>query len=192
MDADFSVELGNDDPVLDFPWKDPGSKLAYLDVKRHPELMSAIPEAEKFPEIREFLRTANSPRSNIETAKCDAWATTDLNPEEEIYDASNKFASYVDIVFSNADTRLSLPAHEKFTKKLVELLRRGPDMPSAAEVCIRRCYFNDEKGVQKGFYCTLYVNGYGSEEAGARQNWAVGLKLVANALPQLSAAALPA
>ncbi len=75
MDADFSVELGNDDPVLDFPWKDPESKLAYLDVKRHPALMSAIPEAEEFPEIREFLRTANSPHSKVETAKCDAWAT---------------------------------------------------------------------------------------------------------------------
>jgi len=192
MDADFSVELGNDDPVLDFPWKDPGSKLAYIDVKRHPELMSTIPEAEEFQEIWGFLRTANSPRSKIETAKCDLWATTDLNPEEEIYDASNKFVSYVDIVFSEADTRLSLPAHEKFTKKLVELLRRAPDMPSAAELCIRRCYFNDEKGVQKGFYCTLYVSGYGNDEPCARQNWAVGLKLVANALLQLSAAALPA
>jgi len=187
MDADFSVELGNDDPVLDFPWKDPESKFAYLDVKRHPALMSAIPEAEQFSEVREFLRTANSPRSKVETAKCDAWATTDLNPEEDIYDASSKFASYVDIVFSDAGTRLSLPAHEEFAKKLVDLLCRAPETPSAAEVCIRRCYFNGEKGVQEGFYCTLYVSGYGNDEPSARQNWAVGLKLLANALLQLSA-----
>jgi hypothetical protein len=192
MDADFSVELGNDDPVLDFPWRDPEGKLAYRDVKRHPELMSAIPEAEGFPEIREFLRIVNSPRSTVETAKCDAWASSELNPEEEIYDASHKFASYADIVFSDAYTRLSLPAHEEFTKKLVDLLRLAPDIPSVAEVCIRRCYFNGERGVQEGFYCTLYVSGYGNDEADARQNWAVGLKLVANALLQLSAGGLSA
>src|SRR5260221_5422223 len=56
MDADFSIELGRDDPVLDFPWKDPAGKLAYVDLKRHPELMVEIEEAEKFPELGEFLR----------------------------------------------------------------------------------------------------------------------------------------
>ena len=34
MDADFSIELGREDPVLDFPWKDPAGKLAYVDLKR--------------------------------------------------------------------------------------------------------------------------------------------------------------
>ncbi len=28
MDADFSIELGREDPVLDFPWSDPSGKLA--------------------------------------------------------------------------------------------------------------------------------------------------------------------
>ncbi len=117
---------------------------------------------------------------------------TDLNPEEEIYEASSKFASYADTIFSDAESRLSLPVHQEFTKKLVDLLRLAPDIPSVAEVCIRRCYFNGERGVQKGFYCTLYVSGYGNDEADARQNWAVGLKLVANALLQLSAGGLSA
>ena len=78
MDADFSIELGREDPVLDFPWKDPAGKLAYVDLKRHPELLASIEEAEQFPELGEFLRTLNSPRSMVETAKCDAWATTEL------------------------------------------------------------------------------------------------------------------
>ena len=73
MDADFSIELGREDPVLDFPWKDPAGKLAYVDLKRHPELMARIEEAEQFPELGEFLRALNSPRSMVETAKCDAW-----------------------------------------------------------------------------------------------------------------------
>jgi hypothetical protein len=187
MDADFSIELGREDPVLDFPWTDPASKLAYVDVKGCPELMASIEEAEKFPELGEFLRVMNSARSMVETAKCDAWATTELSVEEDVYDASHKFASYVDVVFSEIDKRQSFALHEQFARKLVELLRRVPDTPSAAEVSVRRCFFAAQDGVREGYYCTLYVSGYGSDEASARQNWEVGLNLMGNAVVQLSA-----
>ncbi|MGA2201341.1 MAG: hypothetical protein ABSG40_05200 [Terriglobales bacterium] len=192
MDADFSIELRREDPVLDFPWKDPAGKFAYIELKRRPELMSWIEEAKTFPELGEFLRTLNSARSTVETAKCDAWETTELSAEEDVYDASHKFASYVDVVFSNIDARLSslrqsFFAHEQFARKLVELLRRAPETPSAAEVCVRRCYFGEEGGVREGFYCTLYVSGYGNDGASARQNWGVGLKLTGNAIVELSA-----
>ena len=187
MDADFSIELGREDPVLDFPWTDPAGKLAYVDVKRHPELMASIEEAETFPELGEFLRRMNSVRSMVETAKCDAWATTELSAEEDVYDASHKFASYVDVLFSGIDVRLSFSLHEQFARKLVELLRRAPETPSAAEVCVRRCYFGEQHAVREGFYCTLYTSGYGSDEVSARQNWEVGLKLMGNAIVQLSA-----
>jgi hypothetical protein len=186
MDADFSIELGREDPVLDFPWNDPAGKLAYVDLKRHPELMAGIEEAEQFHELGGFLRTLNSPRSLVETVKCDVWATSELSPEEEIYHASHKFASYVDLVFSNADARLSLPTHEQFARKLVALLQRAPETPSAAEVCVRRCYFSEGSAVHDGFYFTLYLSGYGNDEARARQNWGVGLKLAGNAVIQLS------
>jgi hypothetical protein len=190
MDADFSIELGREDPVLDFPWTDPAGKLAYVDAKRCPELIASIEEAEKFPELGEFLLVTNSARSIVETAKCDAWPTTELSAVEDVYDASHKFASYVDVVFSEIDARLSFSAHEQFARKLVELLRRVPDTPSAAEVCVRRCYFGEQDGVRKGFYCTLYVSGYGNDDASARQNWGVGLKLMGNAVVQLSAQGL--
>ncbi len=188
MDADFSIELGREDPVLDFPWKDPAGKLAYVDLKRHPELLASIEEAKQFPELGEFLRTLNSPRSMVETAKCDAWATSELSPEEEIYNASHKFASYVDVVFSDIDARLSLSAHEQFARKLVALLQRAPETPSAAEICVRRCYFAEAGGVREGCYCTLYVSGYGNDGASALLNWGVGLNLVGNAVVQLSRA----
>jgi hypothetical protein len=192
MDADFSIELGREDPVLDFPWTDPAGKLSYVDLKRRPELMESIEEAKQFPELGEFLRAMNSARSMVETAKCDAWATKELSAEEEVYDASHKFASYADVVFSEIDEspsslRQSLSTHEQFARKLVELLRRAPETPSAAEVCVRRCYFGKEGGVREGFYCTLYVSGYGTDGTSARQNWGVGLKLMANAIVQLSA-----
>jgi hypothetical protein len=212
MDADFAIELGREDPVLDFPWDDPAGEFAYFDVKRHPELLARISEAEQFPELREFLRTVNSARSTLETAKCDAWATTELNAEEEVYGASHKFASYVDAVFvadleacralllqfpldqsslsqsplPQSALRQSLIVHEQFSRRLVELLRRAPEIQSAADVCVRRCYFPGNGEVREGFYFTLYTSGYGNDEEDARRNWEVGLKLVGNAILQLS------
>src|ERR1039457_7025653 len=47
--------------------------------------------------------------------------------------------------------------------------RRAPQAVSAAEVCVLRCYFGDEGGVREGFYCTLYVSGYGNDGARGRQ-----------------------
>jgi len=201
MDADFSIELGDEDPVLDFPWKDPSGKFAYVDVKHHPELMAQIEEAVRFPELKEFLSQLNSPQSLLETAKCDAWSTQELSPEEEIYEAKYKFASYVDVVFveayhnSNAEdlnsgnqpASHSFAAHEQFARKLVELLHRVPDTSSSAEVCVRRCYHEDAAGSKEGFYCTLYVNGYGGDEESARRNWAIALQLSANVIRQMSA-----
>jgi hypothetical protein len=211
MDADFSIELGADDPVLDFPWTDSSGNLAYFDLKRHPDLIARVEEAEKFPELAEFLRTVNSARSLVESAKCDAWTTAELSAEEEVFDAPCKFASYVDLVLTDenrvladenrvtkSNRRLDFPAHENFAKRLIELLRRAPEMAASVEVCVRRCFFgqgendgreNDERNSEPlaGFYFTLYVNGYGNDEATARKMWSIGLKLTENGIMQLSA-----
>jgi len=186
MDADFSIELGREDPVLDFPWTDPAGKLAYFDLKRQPALIAKVEEAEQFPELAEFLRTVNSVRSVVESAKCDVWTTAELSAEEEIFNASHKFASYVDLVFSDIGQRRSLPLHESFARRLTELLRRAPEIGAAVEICVRRCFFSDAGEIREGFYFTVYVNGYGVDETAARKNWAIATKLVGNAIAQLS------
>ncbi len=187
MDADFSVELGHDDAVLEFPWTDPSGRLAYVDLKGHPELLPRIPEAQQHPELAEFLRHVNSPRSPFASAKCDVWATDQLTVEEEVFRATHKFAGYVDLVFSDITVRCSFSSHEQFARRLLALLRRAPEISSSLEVCLRRCFFAYEAERREGFYFTLYVIGYGEDEAQARKSWAIGLKLVSNALAQLSA-----
>jgi len=187
MDADWSIELGGDDPVLDFPWTDPAGKLAYFDLKRQPELIAKIDEGANFPGLAEFLRKVNSPRSKLESAKCDLWATTELSPEEEIFNASHKFASYVDLVFSENRHRGSLPLYEDFARRLTELLRRAPEINASAQLCIRRCFFNDAAKTTEGFYYTLYVSGYGNEEGEARKSWTIAAGLAGHAIVQLSA-----
>jgi hypothetical protein len=185
MDADFSIELGREDPVLDLPWTDPLGKLAYFDLKRCSELIAKVEEAVKFPEMAEFLRSTNSARSAFESAKCDVWTTEDLSPEEEIFRSAHKCASYVDLVFSDLERRLSLPFHESFVRRLTELLRRAPEMTASVELCIRRCFFGKTESASEGFYFTVYVNGYGKDEEAARKSWAIALKLVENAIGQL-------
>jgi hypothetical protein len=187
MDADFSIELGHDDPVLDFPWIDPTGQLTYFDLKRHPELLAKVGEARKFPEVADFLRSINSPHSPFQSAKCDAWSTNELSAEEDTFNASHKFSSYVDLVCSNLDHRQSFDFHEGFARKLTDLLRHAPEMPASVEVCVRRCFFDAHEQTGEGFYFTLYVNGFGEDESAARENWAIGLKLAGNAIRQLSA-----
>jgi len=188
MDADFSIELGLDDPVLDFPWTDPSGTLAYFDLKRHPELIVKVEEAQQFAELSEFLRSTNSYRSAFETAKCDVWATSDLTVEEEIFNATQKLASYVDLVFSKIEARRSYELHKEFAAKLTDLLRRAPDLAASVELSVRRCYFTQTgaEAHEEGFCFTLYVSGYAKDEAGARKNWSIALNLAANAIVQLS------
>lgn len=190
MDADFSIELGKEDPVLDFPWTDHDGKLSYHDLKRQPESLTLVSEAQQFPELADFLRSVNSAASIFESAKCDVWSTSELAPEEEIFGATSKVASYVDLVFTNAESRVSFAFHEHFAKRLVELLRRAPEISSAVEVIVRRCYFRAASESIEGLYFTVYASGYSDDQARARQNWSIALRLVGNAILQLSAAGL--
>jgi hypothetical protein len=183
MEADFAVELGADDETLDLPWAAPHGGPRYYDLKRQPDLLLYIEEAQREKELGAFLAEVNS--SILETAKCDSWSTTDLDPEEEIFGVTHKFASYVDLLFSSEDARFSFPQHEQLARRLTQLLKRVPEIPAAAEFLIRRCYYHAAE-VRDGFYITFYFFGYGDDQERAHQQWAIGLKLVENAIRQVS------
>ena len=186
MQADFAVELEAGDETLELPWADK-SRLRYYDLKRQPELLLNIEEARRVPELGEFLAAVNSPASMVETAKCDAWSTTEMTVEDEIFGAACKFGCYVDVLFSHWSSRFSFPEHEQWAQRITQLLKRVPEIPSSAECLIRRCFYHEANDIREGFYLTLYLFGYGEDEAQAPQRWAIGLKLVENAIRQLSA-----
>ena len=182
VQADFAVELGADDETLEMPWVAEAGGPRYYDVKRHPELLLNVVEAQGAPEMRQFLSAVNAPAGALETAKCDLWSSTEMNPEEEIFGATHKFGSYVDLLFSDNSSRLSFARHEQLAKLLDGLLKQVPDIPAAAEFLVRWCYYHDEKGIRDGFYITFYLFGYGDDKLQARQRWAIGLKLVENVI----------
>ncbi len=193
MDADYSVELGADDDVLDFPWSAAEQNLRYCDLKNQPDLLLYIPEAVEYPELGGFLAAVNSPASALLTAKCDVWTGDELSESEAIYEAKTKLSSYIDHLFAappsgNSDPRFSFESHERFAQRLVQLLARVPPIPAAVEAIVRRCYYHfDESGERTGYYFTIYVSGYGDDAADARRRWSIALDLLKNVLLQLSA-----
>ena len=188
MEADFAVELGADDEVLDVPWASSDSAVRYYDLKRKPDLLLYVAEAQRVPALGEFLAGINSSASIFETAKCDIWQTTEINPEEEIFGANSKFGSYIDFLFTGEPKRFSFSEHEQAATHLTQLLRRVPEIPAVAEFLVRRCHYHHEDETHDGFYLTFYLFGYGVDETQAQQRWAIALKLVENAIRQFSAA----
>jgi hypothetical protein len=184
VEADFAVELGADDETLELPWAAAEGGPRYHDLKRQPELLLNIEEASRVPELGEFLAVINSPAGILETAKCDTWSSTEINPEEEIFGAAYKFCSYVDILFSQETARCSFAEHEQCAKRITQLLKRVPEIPAAAEFLIRRCFYHVGDEIHEGFYITLYLFGYGDDEPQASRHWASALKLVENAIRQ--------
>lgn len=193
MDADYSVELGADDDVLEFPWAAPEHNLRYYDLKNQPDLLLYISEAAEYQELGRYLATVNSAGSAMLTAKCDVWQDDQLSEAEAIYEAKTKLACYVDHLFAapgngTEDLRYSFERHERFARRLVELLTRVPPISAAIEAIVRRCYYyTDEDGERTGYYLTIYVSGYGDDAVEARQRWGVALDLLQNVLLQLSA-----
>lgn len=185
MQADFGVELGAEDETLELPWAAGDGGPRYFDLKRQPELLFEVEEAQRVPVLREFLAATNSPGGFLETAKCDAWSSTEITPEEEIFGAACKFGSYIDLLFSDPGLRFDFAEHEKLAKQVTQLLKGVPEIPAAAELIIRRCFYHLGDAVRDGFYITLYLFGYGDDDPQARQRWAIALKLVENALRQV-------
>jgi hypothetical protein len=156
MHADFSVELGRDDAALELPWSSADPAVRYYDLKNHPELLQEIPEAMAHPELGAFLARINAAGFPLATAKCDAWASREVTPEEEIF-GDRKFVSYIDLVFEDAVARCSFEKHEAFAKALCRLLSQTPEIPAAVEVVIRRCYYHGESS----FLATAHEAGAG-------------------------------
>ena len=188
MEAYFAIELGADDETLELPWAtEHGPR--YYDLKHQPELLLDVEEARRVPELGEFLAAVNSAAGILETAKCDAWSSREMNPEDEIFGAASKFGCYVDFLFSQENSRFSFAEHEQLAQRTTQLLKLVPEIPAAAELFIRRCFYHLTEQARDGFYVTFYLFGYGDDEPQARQRWAIALKLAENAIRQISAEA---
>jgi hypothetical protein len=188
MQVDYSIELGPEDPALEFPWISDDGTVRHYNLKQHPDLVLNIAEARNHQELSEFLSRINAASSPLQTAKCDTWFTREILPEEEIFGASCKFACYVDLLFMAGELQISFEKHEALARDLYYLLQRAPEMAAATEFAVRRCYYHPEGTADStdGFHITAYVTGYGDSQEEAIQRWAIALKLLQYALVQVT------
>lgn len=206
MLVDYSVELGREDPVMEFPWISSDGQLLYYDLKSDPSLIASIAEAKPFPDFQAFLLRVNA-TAQLLTSKCDVWSTQELKPEEELFGAQWKFGCYVDLLFSQelkvshdlicseavlllSDAqRIRLAVHQQFAEAVCALLARVPEMPASIELVIRPCLFHGaapEHGFH-GFGITTYLFGFGQTQEAACRQWLIALKLLQNAILQILA-----
>lgn len=141
MYVDWGIELGRDDAALALPWSSEDGACRYLDIRSDPSLIDQIAEANAYPELRAFLLRLNAPDSELQSAKCDAWLTQEINPEEQLFNATWKLGSYVDLLFVRCDFRDDLNRHESCARRFSSLLSRVPDCSASAEIIVRRCYY---------------------------------------------------
>lgn len=186
MLAEWSVELGTDDPKLELPWASPDGSFRFLDLKRQPELLLEVSEACFYPELAEFLGWASSPDCPLETAKCDAWTSRQMTTEDEVFGEHCKFGSYVDFLFASVGRRAQFADNERFVQDLSRLLRHAPEMASSAEFIVRRCIDHraPDAATADCYYMTFYLHGYGEDEQQARKRWGIALKMVQHAIIQ--------
>lgn len=206
MLVDYSVELGPEDPVMEFPWSSSDGQLLYYDLKSDPSLIASIVEAKPFPEFQAFLLRVNA-TAQLLTSKCDVWSTQELKPEEEIFGAQWKFGCYVDLLFSQEPEvspdlicsegvllpsdgqRIRLAAYQQFAEAVCALLARAPEMPASVELVIRPCLFHGAAPEDSchGFGITAYLFGFGESQDAACRQWLIDLKLLQNAILQILA-----
>lgn len=184
VDSDWSVELGGEDPVLEVPWAAPDGHRGYVDLRAQPERLEELEEARRFPELGEALRQINGARGIVQSVKCDAWESTEMEEAEKIFGASHKIGSYCDVIFREEAARVSFEQHEGFARKVCALLRQVPEIPASAEFIVRRCLFHQGAEQREGCCITAYVFGYGKDGEAARRQWEIALKLAGNAMLQ--------
>lgn len=185
MDADWSVELGADDPALEFPWTSPDAAQGYIDLANDLTGLDRIPEAMQYRPLWSFLLGLNGKTSSWLTVKCDAWMDNEVGEYTDPYPRNWRMASYVDLIRRDESQRFSFEQHERWVKAGVQRLHWFPDAPYFCELIVRRCYYHIEQypeNVTPGLYITVYVFGYGDTEEIAGYRWKGGLDRVYHAL----------
>ncbi len=175
MLAGFEVEVGPGEPFLSVPWEGEGECERFLDLRAHPDLIDILPEAAE-ASLRDALVALNSESSRFFTAKCDLWREVALSGEEQGFfpHACCKRSSYIDVIFFDPLRRASFADAEGQMRNWVQHLRTIASDNASADFVLRACEIEGDRG----FYWSVYVNGFGADEEDAQRHWREALDLV--------------
>jgi hypothetical protein len=201
MEADWSVELAADDPVIVVPWRSlPGAEgsasspiVQFIDLRARPHSIDEIGEAWDRPALRFALEKLNAKDSGLWTAKCDQWmrgreesGDREIDPidpidridqidpwEMEATREEARFAagSYIDILALDIEARGSFAIEEGWVRRLAESLRHRELRCARTDFVLRRAEIH---GVP-GFGVTWFVEGCGGTAELAERKWTEAL-----------------
>ena len=185
MEADWTVALAADDPVITVPWAASGDdlrKCGFVDLRLGQELIDEIEEARSKPPLRSALLLLNAASSPLWTAKCDAW-TSSVEDGDEPFDPYEMAAesgeiafgagSYVDLLARDVAFLASFERQERWIRRVTQMLRSTAVTAARVELVLRRA----ETEAASGFAVTWFVEGCGSTAQRAEQSWARALDL---------------
>jgi hypothetical protein len=178
MEADWSVELTADDPVIIVPWaatSDDPRKREFVDLRLGAHLIDEIEEARPVPELRAALLLLNSARSPLWTVKCDTWESdTPMDPYEmdaAPADAILSAGSYIDLLARDSGLQVSFDLQERWIRAVADTLRAVPARAARVELVLRRAQVNHVSG----YGVSWFVEGCGATTQGARRAWSEAL-----------------
>lgn len=175
MEADWSVEIGEDLPQIAVPWAAEG--LAFLDLRDCPEAAQSLPEAQSFPALGRALACLNIAGSLVFTSKCDVWrvVAADLDPlemESTAADTNLGIACYIDLVRGGEEAFAPFAKQEAWIKRTAQTLRATPAHSARADLVLRQAILETLDGEQReGFAVTFYLTGCGRDESAAHESW---------------------
>jgi hypothetical protein len=185
MEADWSVALAADDPVITVPWEACGDDLGkcrFVDLRLESHSIDEIEEVKERPRLRAALLLLNRASSQFWTAKCDAWTR---NAEEggepfdryEMDAASGETTfgagSYIDLLLRDVSLFSCFEPQERWLRVVTERLRAMPARAVRVELVLRHAQV---EGVP-GYAVTWFVEGCGATAHSAGQRWAIAFDL---------------
>lgn len=188
MEADWSVALAADDPVITVPWSadkpapDGLCGRRFVDLRLDGHLIDEIEEARTRPALRSALLLLNGAESGLWTVKCDAWTSSadrgdqPLDPYEmDAQPGHTDFGagSYIDLLPRDTACRSSFERQERWMRDITEKLRATPATAVRVELVLRRA----EVHAAPGFGVTWFAEGSGATADEAARKWGEALTL---------------
>ena len=174
MEADWSVEIGADLPLIAVPWE------SFVDLRRDLAAARRLRETAVAPVLAESLIELNQESSPVFTSKCDFWllTTDEIDPLEfdaAREDACQGVACYIDIIPRSMALFASFAAQEVWVRSAVDEMRTMHVQQARAELVIRSSAVDE----REGYALTLYVASCGRSEDSACEIFHGALKAAA-------------
>jgi hypothetical protein len=154
VEADWAVEIGGGAPVIEALW--PG----FIDLRVHPEQVSAISEAASSPPLAKLLLKLNAASETLWTSKCDLW---NVDAEECMEPAG--LACYVDLLPRIGTVFSQWQDAESYCRHWVKQLETLPENDCSVELIVRQAIAGDVEG----FAITAYLSATGQDHEQATQ-----------------------